>query len=158
MPVSLTNGIRIEGLDEMQQTLNEVVPNVAFNLMRAVTLGVAQEVAKRARERAPRDFGTLRKAIKAKRGNPRHNKGKPYADVVVEHGKNVKNDAFYWRFLEHGTKPHGDHPGIQETRFMSRSIDSVRPEIPAILEEQFRKKFQALLKRQAKKAQKRAKR
>lgn len=152
MALSIADGIRIEGLEEMQQTLNEVVPNVAFNLMRAVTLGVAQEVAKRARERSPKDGGTLRRAIKAKRGNPRSNKGKPYADVIVEHGKSAKDDAFYWRFLEYGTKPTGNHPGIQETRFMSRAIESVRPEIPGILDEQFRKKFQALLKRQAKKS------
>ncbi len=144
--MAIATGIRIDGLDELKKTLDELAPREAFNLMRGVTLGVAQQVAKRAQDRVPVDSGTLKKAIKAKRGNPRNNNGKPFADVVVEHGKGAQHDAFYWRFLEYGTST-----GIPEHRFIGNAIESVRPEIPGIVREQFGKKFEALLARKAKK-------
>lgn len=145
--MAVAKGIRIEGLDELQKTLAELAPREAFNLSRAAIHGVAQQVAKRAQARVPVDSGTLRKAIKAKRGNPRNNAGKPFSDVVVEHGKDARNDAFYWRFLEYGTTT-----GIAEHRFIGNAIESVRPEVPGIMREQFGKKLEALLARKAKKA------
>jgi phage protein, HK97 gp10 family len=147
--MAVAKGIRVEGLDELKQTLDDLAPREAFNLMRAVTHGVAQSVAKRARDRVPVDSGTLKKAIKAKRGNPRDNGGKPFSDVVVEHGKGAQHDAFYWRFIEYGTST-----GIPEHRFIGNAIEAVRPEIDRIMREQFGKKFEALLARKAKKAAK----
>jgi HK97 gp10 family phage protein len=149
--MAVTNGIRIDGLDELRQTLDELAPREAFNLMRGVTLGVAREVRKRAAAAAPVGDGTLKRAIKAKRGNPRENAGKPFADVYIETGKGAPNDAFYWRFIEYGTKAHGNHPGIRETHFMRSAIEAVRPQIDGIMREQFGKKLEALLKRKAKK-------
>lgn len=142
--MAVVRGIRIEGLDELKSALDDLAPREAFNLARATIHGVAQEVATRARARVPVDSGTLRKAIKAKRGNPRSNSGKPFSDVVIEHGKGVKNDAFYWRFLEYGTRT-----GIAEHRFVGRAIDAVRPEVPTIMREQFGKKLEALMARKA---------
>jgi HK97 gp10 family phage protein len=147
--MAVAKGIRVEGLVEVKQTLDDLAPREAFNLMRAVTHGVAQSVAKRARDRVPVDSGTLKKAIKAKRGNPRDNGGKPFSDVVVEHGKGAQHDAFYWRFIEYGTST-----GIPEHRFIGNAIEAVRPEIDRIMREQFGKKFEALLARKAKKAAK----
>jgi HK97 gp10 family phage protein len=162
MPVSAANGFKIEGLEELQKTLDEVVPNVAFNLLRATTLAVSQKVAKRVRAAAPHGGdGTLKKAIKAKRGNPRNNKGRPFADVEVEHGKGVANDAFYWRFVEYGTAAHEQpkrgitHPGSPETGFIRKSVAAARPEMGQILNDEFGKKFARLIEAQKKKAAKR---
>lgn len=146
--MAATKGIRIEGLDELQATLDGLAKNEAYNLMRATVYGVAQQVAKRASERVPVDTGTLKQAIKAKRGRLRQ-KDKPYADVIIESGKDAKHDAFYWRFVEYGTST-----GIKEHAFVRKAVESVRAEIPAIMREQFGKKYEALLKRKAKKASK----
>lgn len=146
--MTATKGIRIEGLDELQATLGGLAQNEANNLMRATVYGVAQQVAKRAAAGVPEDTGTLRKAIKAKRGRSRE-KDKPYADVIIESGKDAKHDAFYWRFVEYGTKT-----GIREHGFVRKAVESVRSEIPSIMREQFGKKYEALLKRKAKKAAK----
>jgi HK97 gp10 family phage protein len=144
--MAIASGIRVDGIDELKKTLDELAPREAFNLMRGVTHGVAQQVAKRAQARVPVDSGTLKKAIKAKRGNPRDNGGKPFSDVVVEHGKSATHDAFYWRFLEYGTRT-----GIPESKFIGNAIESVRSEIPQIMREQFGKKYEALMARKAKK-------
>jgi HK97 gp10 family phage protein len=142
------NGIRIDGLDEFKATLDGLAQNEANNLMRVTVYAVAQQVAKRAAAGVPVDTGTLRQAIKAKRGRSRQ-KDKPYADVIIESGKDAKHDAFYWRFVEYGTKT-----GIREHGFVRKAVEAVRPEIPAIVREQFGKKYEALLKRKAKKAAK----
>lgn len=151
--MAVTKGLRIEGLDELQDTLANLAPKEAYNLMRATVYGVAQQVAKKAAERVPVDTGNLKSAIKAKRGRSRQ-KDKPYADVVIESGKDAKHDAYYWRFVEYGTKAHGTHPGLPESGFMRKAIESVRAEVPSIMREQFGKKYEALLKRKAKKAAK----
>ena len=147
--MAVAKGIRVEGLEELQKTLADLAPREAFNLSRAVVHGVAQQVAQRARARVPVDSGTLKKAIKARRGNPRNNGGKPFSDVVVERGNNAQHDAFYWRFLEYGTRT-----GIAEHKFIGNAIEAVRPEIPGLMREQFGKKLEALLARKAKKAAK----
>lgn len=141
--MAVTQGLRIEGLDELQDTLANLAPKEAYNLMRATVYGVAQQVAKKAAERVPVDTGTLKQSITAKRGRSR-TKDKPYADVVIQ-GK----DAYYWRFVEYGTKT-----GIKEHGFVRKAIESMRGEVDGIMRDQFGKKYEALLKRKAKKAAK----
>jgi HK97 gp10 family phage protein len=146
--MAAAKGISVDGLDELRATLEQLAPREANNLMRATVHGVAQQVARQASDRVPVESGTLKKAIKAKRGRPRTPE-KPFSDVIIEHGKSAKNDAFYWRFVEYGTRT-----GIPEHGFMRKAVESIRQEIPSIMREQFGKKYEALLKRKAKKAAK----
>lgn len=142
--MAVQKGISVEGLDELEKVLNMMAPKAARNLMRSTIHGVASEIAKEAKRKAPKDEGTLRKAIKAKRRRPKHPDA-PFSDVIVTTGGTAKYDAFYWRFIEYGTT---DQP---EAPFFRPSIDLMRPQIPKIMEKQFGKKLETMLKRAAKK-------
>jgi HK97 gp10 family phage protein len=142
-------GIRIEGLEELRELLNVMAPRAATNLLRAAVQGVAADIAAKARKNAPVRTGTLRKAIKAKRGNPKDNRGMPFSDVIVEHGKNAKHDAFYWHFVEHGTKG-----GVKKQRFLGRALEEMRPQVPKLMREQVGVRLEKMLARAAKKAAK----
>ena len=150
------SGISIDGLDEIKYTLETLAPREARNLMRATVHGIAGQIAKTAKTKAPRGDGTLKKAIKPKRRKAK-NPDKPFSDVMVEHGPEARHDAFYWRFVEYGTGGgKGSHIAGQimgnAQPFLRPAIDQARPEIPKIMKEQFGKKLEALLKRKAKKA------
>jgi HK97 gp10 family phage protein len=108
--------------------------------------GMASETAKEAKKRVPKKTGRLRKAIKAKRrrGKP----GQPVSDVIVESGKNAKNDGFYWRFVEFGTGGPVPQP---EQPFLRPAKDMIQSNMPKIVEEQFTKKLAAAVKREQKK-------
>jgi HK97 gp10 family phage protein len=158
-------GITIDGLEDLQRQLEEVLPGAAFRLMRGVTHGVAQRIVARAKSRVPTGGdGTLKRAIKAKRGNPRNNRGKPFSDVVVEHGAGVKDDAFYWRFVEYGTQSHAQpkrgsyqHPGNSGAGFFKVAVASANADMDSLLQTEFKAKFDKLLRAEEKKAAKRSK-
>ena len=143
--MAVQSGISIDGLDELSQVLDQMAPKAARNLMRSTIHGVASEIAKDAKRKAPKDEGTLRRAIKAKRRRPKH-PDKPFSDVIVTTGRSARHDAFYWRFLEYGTTE------LPERPFFRPAIDGMRPEVPKIMKQQFGKKLEAMLKRAAKKA------
>lgn len=138
----MTKGVKVVGLPEFLNTL-ELSKREARNLNRSTVHGIAGRVVKQARLNAPKNEGTLRKAIKAKRRRPR-DPDKPFSDVMVEHGSQAKHDAFYWRFVEYGTINQPARP------FMQPAADSIRGGIPAIYREEFAKKYAAFLRRKAK--------
>lgn len=138
--------ISITGVDEVKDILNNIAPRHARNLMRATIQSIASTIAQDAKANAPKDTGTLIKAIKAKR--KKSHPDKPISDVVIESGKSVKYDAFYWRFVEHGTG--GDNPQ-PERPFIRPAADRVRSNFKAILTEEFGKKLEKALEREGKK-------
>lgn len=137
----------IEGTDEMAKILEKIAPNHARNLMRSTVHGVASEITKRAKKLVPTDTGNLKKSLKTKRrrGKP----SKPVSDVIAETRQRAKNDGFYWRFVEYGTRN-----GRKEQPFMRPARDEVFSQLDQIIAKQFTKKLASAVKR----AQKRAKR
>lgn len=136
----------ISGVDSVQKILEEILPRHANNLMRSAIHGVASTIAKDAKQNAPHDTGTLRKAIKAKRKKSRPET--PTSVVMVEHGGDAKHDAFYWRFVEYGTSgktAQGERPFIRPAR------DSAYSRFNEVLTQQFGKKLEAMAIRAAKK-------
>jgi len=136
----------IEGLDEVKALLEKETPKQANNILRAVVQGIASEIAKDARKSAPKNTGNLRKSIKAKRKKSKP--GFPVSAVEITTGKNVKNDGFYWRFIEFGTQGNNPQP---EQPFIRPAKDRAQANMPQILESQFVKKLQANIKRIQKK-------
>ena len=135
-------GFAIEGLETTAEILTGLVPREIHNLSRAVVHGVAGEVAKLMKQRAPKDEGILRKAIKTKRG--RASKTSVYSDVIITHGKSQKYNAWHWHFQEYGTQDHAAQP------FVNPTVEEIAPKLPGIFDEQVLKKLDALLKRKAK--------
>jgi HK97 gp10 family phage protein len=138
----------IEGAPEVSKILREIAPKHAQNLMRATIHGVASKIAKDAAQRAQKGLtGTLKKAIIAKR--EKSNPDYPRSSVYVRHGKTQKYDAFYWRFVEFGTKN-----GARERPFIRPARDAANASFKQDLVTEFGIKLEKALAREAKKTAK----
>lgn len=137
-------GFTISGVGDIKKILDEIAPRHSRNLLRATTHGVASEIAKVAKKNAPKgETGKLKKAIKAKR--KKSHPDKPISEVIVEHGNNASHDAFYWRFVEYGTRTNRKIP------FIAPAKKQILSNLNSILVHQFGKRLEAALKREAKK-------
>lgn len=137
----------IEGADDVQDMLAKIAPKHARNLMRTTVQAMATGVAKEAKTRVSKGgTGTLKKAIKSKR--KKSHPDKPISEVIVEHGNDVRHDAYYWRFVEYGTG--GEHP--QEARpFIAPAVETLRQNFNATIAREFGKKLEQKLARERKK-------
>lgn len=151
--------LTIEGTDDLFKNL-DLTKREARNLNRSTVQAVAGKVRSEARKRAPKESGTLKKAIVAKR--KKSPPDTPVSEVRVEHGAGAKHDAFYWRFVEFGTGGgKGSHGGKgmrgsitvmpNAKPFMTPAIEAIRPDIQRIYREEFGKKLEAMMRRKAKK-------
>lgn len=136
-------GLSIDGIEEVQNYIDGQLKKDARNLNRATVHAIAGVVRDEAKQNAPKDTGTLRKAIKAIRRKPK-NPDKPFSDVNVTHGNDARHDAFYWRFLEYGTST-----GVQEHGFFRKAVADIKPRIPGLFKDLFFKRLEAKIKRDA---------
>lgn len=130
----------ISGTKEIQNILTEIAPKHANNLMRSTIHGIASTIAKDAKENAPKATGALKINLKAQR--KKSPPDKPVSEVKIK-------TAFYWRFVEYGTKS-----GVKEHGFIRKAVDKANTNLNQILTEQFGKKLQSMLAREAKKSAK----
>jgi HK97 gp10 family phage protein len=135
--------MKIEGVEDIQEAFNKLLPRDATNIMRATIHGVAKIVSQDSIEFAPEDDGVLKKSIKYRR--EKSHPDKPMSTVFV------KDQAFYWRFVNYGTG--GDNPK-PENPFFLRAIEKTRLNIKQIMVEEFGKKLESAAKRAAKKGRK----
>ena len=137
---------KVEGLKDIQKILDDAGPKHSRNLMRATIQLVASNIAKDAKRRAPRgESGDLKRAIKAKR--KKSHPTRPISDVIVEHGKGARYDAYYWRFVEHGTQGKG---GQSARPFIGPAAEAARANFEKVLADSFGKKLEQALSREAK--------
>lgn len=146
--VSLNNkGFTITGTKDVVRVLESIDRKHARNLLRATVHGVASHVGKlsKANARQHKDTGLLLKSIKWKR-----KKSPPEKPVSIVF---VKKEAFYWRFVEHGTNgsPTRNIPALPERPIFRKAERDIRPRLPAIYAAEFSKKLEAKIKREMKK-------
>jgi HK97 gp10 family phage protein len=142
--------LSIEGIDQIKKVLRELPEKEGANLIKATVRGIAAEVNKEAKKRVPVNTGNLKKSLKVK--TVRSPKFKPVFDVRAESGKAVKNDGFYWRFVEHGTggkSPSPSRPFVQPAK------DLVFSKISQLVADLFVKKLKMAAARKIKAARKR---
>jgi HK97 gp10 family phage protein len=153
----------ISGVEEIQKILEEVAPRHAKNLMRTTIHGVAGEIKKISKSKAPKGrTGNLRKAIKTKRNRAAF--GKLSSSVYITTGKSAKNDAFYWRFVEYGTGGgSGSHGGKKRNRksyssrsssakpFIAPAVKAIKSNLNNIIKRQFGQKLEKAVKREMRK-------
>lgn len=106
--------VKIDGIEHVLAAIREVAPTEARNLIRNTVQQVATDIAKDARDMAPRDDGVLKRSIKARRRNARG--GDEFESVV-----HVLPAAYYWRFLEYGQGP----DGVEHAMFLKADRKSV---------------------------------
>lgn len=130
--------LTITGVEEVERILEEIAPRHARNLMRATVHGMAKQVRDEARKNAPVGRSKkLRKNIKHKR--KKSPPDKPTSEVYVD------SPAYYWRFVERGTVNLPPRP------FILPAKEKVDADKERILREEFGKKLEAALAREAKK-------
>lgn len=134
-------GVEVTGEDGVFDILKTIAPRHARNLLRATIHGVASEITKEAKARAPVGAtGNLKKSIKTKR--KKSPPDAPVSQVVFGEG------AFYWRFVEHGRG--GDHPMAAQP-FLMPAREVIFSNLDSIISAQFSKKLEAAVKRELKK-------
>ena len=138
MSIATVGKTGVFGAKEIAKVLDQLTDKHANNLMRSTVHGIAGEIRKEAKKEAPKDKGDLRKGIKAKR-----RKSKPRQPV-----SEVISTAFYWRFVEHGTKT------AEPNRFVARAASKVAPKLDKIAEETFKKRLVKMAEREKNKARK----
>lgn len=147
--MSKNDVLTVTGLEEVQKVLNQIAPNHARNLSRALIQGLASETAKEAKKRVPTDTKTLKKAIKAKRRRGKPNQ--PVSDVIIDKARGAGGEVFYWNMVEYGTGGKTPQP---ERPFLRPARDLIEVNMPRIIQEQFTKKLASAINRAKKKAAK----
>lgn len=137
------DGFEITGIDDIKKILGDIAPKHANNLNRSTIHAVAGRAAKLSKSEAPKDEGVLRKAIKTKRRKAKPDKAQ--SDVVVTRGGSAKANAWYWRFVQYGTREKGANP------FFTRALKLLNSDIDKIVIEEFGKKLIKLMEKEAKK-------
>ena len=125
-------GVQVVGDSEVMDILKSIAPKEARNLARATIFGVAQRIAKGAKQRVKVDNGKLRKGIFAKRDKSPPDR--PTSSV------RFKDEAYYWRFVEYGTEKGNN---LQSRPFLRPARQDVVGDLPNILREEFQKKNDA---------------
>lgn len=139
-----TSGADVHGLEDLEGALLDFMPREAKAILRRTVRGVAAEIRKDARRSAPKDEGTLRKAIVS-----RGIKGKrteESAGVFVTHGRGARHDAWYWFFLEWGTIK---KPAVP---FLTPAIERARVGFVSYFQSQFGKQLEKEMEKRAKRA------
>lgn len=119
--------VKVEGLRELADKLRSFGPRLARNGLRAAVSAGAEVVRKDVKARAPVDEGTLRRAVYKKQIREESNNTKQTFYVGVRSGKKYQKknqDAFYWRYLEFGTKYINARPFIRPA-FESKKNEAV---------------------------------
>jgi HK97 gp10 family phage protein len=115
--------VRIEGLAQLDRALRELPQRIANRGLRASVYAGAKVIRDEARARAPKAAqslgpkqpppGTLKRAVIMKHIRELSGGGRQTFYVLVRHGKQYRKqgkrgqlsqDAWYWRFLEFGTR------------------------------------------------------
>ena len=111
---------QVTGLKELEKKLIELGPKIGRQALKSALVAGASVVKKEAQLMAPAKTGRLRRAMYIKRMS----KPNPFKENVifgVRHGKKMSKrdlDAYYWSFLEFGTK------FIKKISFVQRAFET----------------------------------
>jgi len=98
--------VQITGLKELEKKMIELGPKIGRKALKSALVAGAQVIKKEAQMLAPIKTGRLRRAMYIKTMS----KPNPFKENVifgVRHGRKMSKrdlDAYYWTFLEFGTK------------------------------------------------------
>lgn len=111
-------GIEVDGVEFVRSQLAQFTPRETKSILRRSVVRIAANLRKEMRKRAPKDDGTLRKAIISKR--ERGTRDTVSAAVWITHGRGARNDAWYWHMVAFGTETQAPNdfltPVVEEAR------------------------------------------
>ena len=144
--VAAVKGVKIEGLEELRETLEQTMPREAKNILRRTTLKIASTVRNEVRKKAPVDTGNLRRSIKSKR-----DRGTPTnitASVYVDKSGGKSGKGYHYHFVEFGTVKMTARPFIVPT------VEEMRPGLSEEYRKEFGVQFEKEMQKRAKKGKK----
>lgn len=142
----MSKPVEVFGLPEVQDMLANVLPREAINITRRATAGIAADVRKDVRQKAPKRTGDLKRSIKSKRD--RAPKGKASASVYVDRSGGKSGRGYHWHLVEFGARG-GEMPAQP---FVVPTVEQWRPKIPSLYRERVGKELERELEKRAKKA------
>lgn len=102
--------MEIQGLADLERRMRQLGPKLAKNALRSAVNAGAQVIKKEAQARAPENTGKLKKkAIYVTRSREESSDSKQTYKVAVRMGRKEQKkgrDAYYWWWVEFGTKAH----------------------------------------------------
>jgi len=130
----MSNGVTVQvlGMRELSAKMKELGPKITRKAIKYALIKGAQVVRDEAKRQAPIATGALRKAIYIKKMN-KENPFKENVILGVRHGRKMwkkkkeggfdkGKDAFYWKWIEFGTKK------MKEDPFMRPAFESKKME------------------------------
>lgn len=139
----MTGFVKVEGIEDLKDMFTKVAPKEARNLMRQTVQKIASNIAKDARSKVKVKTGNLKSSIKASR--KKSHPDRPISVVKAAAGKKAKVDAYYWKFVEYGTKHSAPQP------FIGPAKKKAEANIKTMLTNEFGKKLEKHLAKKAKK-------
>ena len=140
--MSDTISIQITGLKELERKMISLGPKIGRKALKSALVSGASVIRQEARLLAPSKTGRLLRAIYIKTMS----KPNPFKENVifgVRHGKKMSKrdlDAFYWTFLEFGTKY------IKKISFIQLAFQKTQKKVLEKIKEALTKKISALVK------------
>lgn len=141
--MAVAKGIKIEGMEQLQATLKQVMPREARNILRRTTLKIASDIRDKVRARSPVHTGNLKRSIKSKR-----DKGTPTnitSSVIADRSGGRSGKGYHSHFLEFGTVKMPAQPFIVPT------IEGMRLGISEEYRKEFGVQFEREMQKRAKK-------
>ena len=121
--------IELEGARELEQQLDTLGQGVRNKVIRDALRQAVKLLETETKSRAPVRTGTLRRAIHTR---VKMSKQQAEAYLSISEGHTERHDAFYWRYVEHGTRRAPAQPFIRPA-FDRRRKDIIRLYENAIL-------------------------
>lgn len=144
----MQNGIRIEGMRELTETLKDVSPAEGRRIARRTVTRIGRLVRDSARQRAPEGpTGNLKRSIKSRgaRGGPDEAGAKVYADK----SGGRTGSGYHWHLLEFGTVKMPAQP------FINPTLEEYRPAIPVIYRREWWPQYSKEMEKRARRQQQR---
>jgi|SRR5690606_1646059 len=143
--MAVVKGVKIEGLEELRETLEKTMPREAKNILRRTTLKIASTLRNEIREKAPVYTGNLRRSIKSKR-----DRGTPTnitASVYVDKSGGRSGKGYHWHLVEFGARG-GKMPAQP---FVVPTVESFRPKVDEMYRAEFGVQFEREMAKRNKK-------
>jgi len=134
--------VQIIGLKELEKKMVELGPKIGRRALKSALVAGAKEIKREAQLLAPGKTGRLRKAMYVKTMS----KPNPFKENVifgVRHGRKMSKrdlDAYYWTFLEFGTK------FIKKVSFVQLAFQKAQGRALGIFKEVLANKISKLVK------------
>lgn len=141
--------VKVEGLEELVKALKELPIEIQKRPLRSAVSAASKLIADSAISKVPVDTGNLRKAIYRYRSRSESGNGRETFFVGVRKGKKKVNgrtvttqgEAWYWRFVEFGTKNQRAQPFLRPAFESNKSeaIEKMKMQLKKAIDNQVRK-------------------